>query len=424
MTTHNIHFGTNSYSFRIPRGNFIQRIEPKCQAPTASPEEIIRNALRNPISSPPLSKIAKGKHSAAILVPGKDRIAGADLFLPLLLQELNNAGISDKNVTVILATGTHAKHSEEEIKKLLGKEIASRLHCFEHECDNKIKLQFVGETTYGNNVWMDRAVLNADIKILTGRIIPHYFAGFGGGRKALLPGVSGFETICHNHRLTLNLENGIHRKVRPCSLNDNPVHLDMLEAANMVGPSFVLNTLLDANHNVIHAFAGDLEQAHYAGCIEAENIFKIKLKEPLDAVITSAGGWPYDCNFMQALKAVINIQEVVRPGGSILWIAQCPDGIKDGFLNWAKFKTTPDLEKAVRLNYNLTGHNSIMLRNLTQKARVALWSDLPDEDVKAMGLEPVKSLHEGINWLLESCSDKFNYSIVPFANITYTTIKN
>ncbi|MBW1812467.1 MAG: nickel-dependent lactate racemase [Deltaproteobacteria bacterium] len=424
MTTHKIHYGTNRFSFSLPRGNFISQIEPKCPSINDSPEAIIRYALDNPIGSPSLAKIAKGNRSAAILVPGKDRIAGAETFIPLLLEELITAGISDKNITIFLATGTHAKHSREEIERLIGKEIASRLHCFEHECNNEDNLHFVGETTYRNKIYINRTVLDTDIKILTGRIIPHYFAGFGGGRKALLPGVSGFETICRNHRLTLNPESGIHPEVRPCSLHNNPVHLDMLEAANMAGQSFVLNTLLDTNHNVIGAFAGDLEQAHYAGCIEAEKIFKIELKEPLDAVITSAGGWPYDCNFMQAIKAVLNVQEIIKPGGSILWIAKCPDGIKDGFLEWAKLKTTVDLEKAVRLNYNLTGHNSIMLRNITQKARVALWSDLSHNDVKALGFEPVDSIQEGVEWLLKSCEEAFNYSIVPYANITYAAIKN
>ena len=178
-------------------------------------------------------------------------------------------------------------------------------------------------------------MLGADIKVLTGRIIPHYFAGFGGGRKALLPGVAGVRTILANHRLTLDAARGWRPEVRPCSLDSNPVHLDMVDAARRVEGTFVLNTLLDTDHRVIGAVAGDLEAAHRAGCAAAEPIFRVPVSEPFDAVITSAGGAPYDCNFMQALKALFDVQEIVRPGGAILCAAECPEGMKRGFLRWA-----------------------------------------------------------------------------------------
>jgi nickel-dependent lactate racemase len=269
---------------------------------------------------------------------------------------------------------------------------------------------------------MDRDVLDAGVKVLTGRIIPHYFAGFGGGRKALLPGVSGLATILQNHRLTLDRAGGIHPHVRPCSLRGNPVHLDMLEAARLVAPVFVLNTLLDTDHRVIGAVAGELVAAHEAGCAQAKGIFQVKLKEPVDAVVTSAGGWPYDCDFVQALKAAFDVQGIVRDGGAMLWVAECPAGMKEGFGRWAQLESDGELEEAVRADYNLAGHNSIMLRKLIRRVSVGLWSALPDGEVRALGLTPVHSLAEGIDWLCGTVPDRFRYAVVPFANVTHTTL--
>jgi nickel-dependent lactate racemase len=196
----------------------------------------------------------------------------------------------------------------------------------------------------------------------------------------------------------------------------------MLEAARLVAPLFALNTILDTSHNLIRAFAGDVELSHEAGCARAAKIFKTELRAPLDAVITSAGGRPYDCNFMQALKAVFDVQEIVRPGGAILWIAECAGGMKKEFLRWGRIKSEEALESSVRSDYDLAGHNTVMLRKLTGRVRVALLSALPDEEVSTMGLQPVHSLQEGLDWLLDGFRSNFRYALVPFGNVTYATV--
>jgi len=418
-----IPYGAGEFEIALARGELVARIEPPCFAPHESAEAVVRRSLANPIGSERLRDMASGKRSAAILIPGKDRVAATDVSLPILLDELNEAGIPDQEVEVFIATGTHAKHSVADVAALLGKEAASRVRCREHTCSDDGEIRHVGTTKYGTEVYLHRGVLDAGIKVLTGRIIPHYFAGFSGGRKILIPGVAGFKTICQNHRLTLARGRGIHPQARPCSLEGNPVHLDMLEGAHLVQDVFVLNTLLDTNHNLIGAFAGALEAAHEAGCAEAERLFKVEVEGPLDAAITSAGGAPYDCNFMQALKAVFDIQEIVRTGGAILWVAQCPDGMKKGFLRWGTVESDDELEETVRSDYDLTGHNSIMLRRLIRRVRVALWSGLPDKDVRTVGLEPVHSLQEGLDWLQRNLPSSFRYGVVPHANVTYATLR-
>jgi nickel-dependent lactate racemase len=247
--------------------------------------------------------------------------------------------------------------------------------------------------------------------------VPHYFAGFSGGRKAVIPGVAGLRTIVANHRLTLAPDRGIRPSVAPCSLEENPVHLDMLEGARMARPDFCLNTLLDVGHRVVGAVAGDFERAHAEGCRLAAPMFRLAVDEPVDMAITSAGGLPYDVNFMQALKAVFNIQDAVRDGGAILWVAECAGGIHPGFLRWAAIPDDDELEAAVRADYHLTGHNSVMLRRLLRRVDVALCSALPERTVESLGLRPVASVGEGLEWLRRRFVRGCRGAVIPHANV-------
>jgi len=409
--------GAGKRTLRLPRGRFAGFLEPKTAVPSASSEELLRESLAHPIGSRPLHEIARGKKTAAILIPGKTRRAAAHAYVPALVAELNAAGLADENITAYLADGTHEQHFESDLIELLGGKMASRIRCRGHDCRDHEALCHVGTTRSGTPVWINRDVLQADVRVLTGRIVPHYFAGWSGGRKALIPGVAGCETITANHRLTLDPVQGIHPEVGPCSLAENPVHQDMLEGARMVGPEFCLNTILDADHRMVAAVAGDFVAAHEMGCRLSEEMLRIRVAEPVDLVVTSAGGLPYDVNFMQALKAVFNVQTIVRPGGAILWLAECAGGIHPGFLRWGRVKPDRELDAAVRADYDLTGHNSIMLRQLVRRAEIGLVSALPPDVVTGLGLQPLACIEEGIRWILGRFPGDFTYLVVPHASV-------
>lgn len=415
-------YGAGSLTFSLPSGRLVSRLEPLLPEPSTSPAALIARALREPIGSAPLRQVAAGKRSAAILIPGKARVAGTQAYVAALIAELNAAGVQDEHIEVFLADGTHEQHLESDILALLGPELAARVRCLGHDCRNEEALVEVGTTSFGTPVLLNRRVLAADVKISTGRIVPHYFAGFSGGRKALIPGVAGFRTILANHRLTLGPDRGIHPLVGACSLDGNPVHEDMLEGARLARPEFCLNTVFDARDRMVDVVAGDFEAAHREGCRRANDLLRMTLSEPVDALITSAGGHPYDYNFMQSLKAVFNVQDIVRPGGAMLWVAECPSGINPGFLPWAELESDADLEAAIRRRYALTGHNSLMLRQLVRRTEVALLSTLPHEVVSKLGLHPVASLDEGLAWLLDRLPDDFTYAVVPHANVMCATI--
>ena len=341
----------------------------------------------------------------------------------MLLSELNGAGIPDSRIEIFLADGTHEQHLKSDIEHLLGRDIAARVRCVGHDCRQEDQLTEVGTTSFGTPVLINRRVLDAEVKILTGRIVPHYFAGFSGGRKAMIPGVAGYTTILANHRLTLAEYRGIHPGAGACSLAANPVHLDMIEGSRMVKPEFCLNTLLNTDHEIVGAVAGDFEAAHEHGCRQAEQMFCLTVDKPVDVAITSAGGYPYDSNFMQSLKAVFNIQDIVRPGGLILWVAESAAGIHPGFLKWAAIASDEQLEESVRAGYDLTGHNSVMLRNLIRKVDVGFFSALPSHVVRALGLYPVSTIEEGLRWIIERFGQEFTYVVAPSANVICAVTK-
>ena len=190
----------------------------------------------------------------------------------------------------------------------------------------------------------------------------------------------------------------------------------------MAGTAFVFNTLLDQEDRIFDAVAGDLEAAHEAGCRRAARIFQLTVAGPVDAVITSPGGAPYDGDFIQAMKAVFNVQDVVKPGGAILCAAQCPEGMRKSFGRWTELPAGDALERAARRDYDLAAHNVLKLRALQQQVRIALWSALPPAEVRALGIEPVASLEEGVAWLNQGAPPGCSAAVVPCANVIHATV--
>ena len=415
-------YGSGHIALELPGSTSCIRIEPEGLPAVEAPGKILRRALDQPIGTPTLRELARGKATAAILVPGKTRLAATAHYVPALLDELRSGGLAAEKITIHLATGTHEHHLEADVAHLLGP-VASQVRCVAHACRAPEQLTALGRTSAGTPVSISTAVLDADLKILTGRIVPHYFAGFSGGRKALIPGVAGFDTICANHRLTLAEERGIHPAVAPTSLEDNPVHRDMVEAAALARPDFCLNTILDGDGELRSAVAGDWQAAFAEGCRVVDRCFHQRLSEPVDVLVTSAGGLPHDCNFMQALKAVLNLHTIVRPGGEILWLAECAGGMQPGFEEWASLRDDDELERAVRADYALTGHNSIMLRRLIRKARVHLHSTLPDEQVRSMGFVPAPSPAKTLAEIASRGSQRLRYAIATRANVLCASLR-
>jgi nickel-dependent lactate racemase len=419
MTQIQLRFGSQTLTAKQVHGEMSFMIAP-VEAENDSKQfekDPFTRALEKPIGSARLREIATGKKSAAILIPGKTRIAATSRYVPALVDELNQAGIQDRDITIFLATGTHEHHIECDFKSLVGEEIGNRVNLVAHDCHDGANTRYLGTTSYRTPVYINKQVLSCDVIIPTGRIVPHYFAGFTGGRKALIPGVAGFETIKANHRLTLDAGGGLNPRAGCCLTDENPVHLDMMEGAAFVNPAFMLNTVMDHKGSVVSVVAGDWIAAHREGCKTSQALFNFSLDAPVDALITGAGGSPYDCNFMQSLKALFNVQKVVKRGGHVLWIAECTFGIQPEFLSWCSIGNLVDLRQAVHERYDLKGHNSVMLRSVLSELNVALFSKLPPDTVSALGMHPVSSLEQGVEWLNRNCGRNFSYAVAPYANV-------
>lgn len=395
-------------------------VRPRPTAPPKPARALVEDALARPFGAPPFAEVVRGARSAVILVSGKDRVARADAYLPPLVRALTEAGVPKSEITVMMATGTHVRFTEADLGIIFGAGYDPALRYVAHDCMDDAALVTLGETSYGHAVRVNRQAYEADVKILTGRLTHHYFAGFTAGRKSVLPGVSAYAAILANHKLVVSGSDGqvVPPEIRNGNLAGNPVHEEMVEAAALYAPTFLVNTVLNSDHALTHVFAGDWQSAHAEGCRVVADHFEKHTGAQAELAVGSCGGDPYDCSFIQALKTLMNTHHCVADGGTYLLLAACPEGIKKGFLDWPRDVSLPELADLVRTQYNLSGHNTYLLREILNRIRVVLVSTCPREAVAHMGFVPASSPEEGLRLALERVPEKPETYIIPYGNIT------
>ena len=352
----------------------------------------LKEALANPIGSPPLKEIVSAGEKVAVIVNDDTRVANTDVFLPYLLEEIMAGGVLKEDITIVFANGTHRLLPEETMKQLIGEDIYHDYRIINHDCKDKDNLVYIGETSRGNRVEISRFVQEADKTILTGSIVYHFFAGYGGGRKALVPGVAGYDTILFNHRLMLSPGAELAR------LEGNPVHEDLLEAVALAKPDFLLNTVLNDKKEFLGFFAGHYVEAHAKACELVDQAYGTPIKETCELVIASCGGYPKDLNLYQAQKTLDNAVRAVSPGGVVILMAQCLEGFGSSVLEeWLdKYSSPEEIYEAVRKNFIIGGHKAYALTKHTEKARIIMVSDLPPDKVEKVYFTPARSLEEAI----------------------------
>lgn len=354
------------------------------------PSYAVQYALRFPIGSRPLAGLVNPLRKVVVLLSDATRPTGVDVFLPVLLRDLEIAGVKDENITLLVGTGAHGVLHGEELEQLVAPELRQRYRLVSHDCFDQSQLVQVGTTSCGNAVWFNRIAVEADLRILTGAVSIHPFAGYGGGRKALFPGVAGYDTICRNHALLL------HEQARPGILAGNPVHEDLLEGVAMVGPNFLVNTVVNEAGEMAAVFGGDVQQAHAAGVRAVQSCSAATVPTAADTVVASAGGFPYDINLYQAVKALQNANRIVKDGGKILLYAACEQGVGSGnFQQWGTQRlSSAELAAQLRQQFVLGKHKCFFVAEILERAEVYLCSDLPDELVESFGLRPFHQLSE------------------------------
>jgi nickel-dependent lactate racemase len=361
-----------------------------------SEETLLRQRIASPVGCPSLRRILKPGESVAVAISDVTRYSATEKFLTPLLRETDAAGISRKRVTLFVARGTHRALSVEELRAVVGPEISSGVHVEQSDPDGETV--HAGTTSAGTPVLLCRSLMEQDRIVLTGTISFHYFAGFGGGRKALVPGCAGRKTAEATHFRIFRTDGaGKHPLARPGILAGNPVHQDILEAVSMAPPSFLVNTLLTPEKKLFDAVAGHWQHAHEEGCARYAAVYRVRIPRKYPLVIASAGGFPKDINFIQSHKALDQAFAAVLPGGALILLAECADGFgSTQFFPWFRFSDPAEMERELRANYQIYGQTAHAAFVKASACRVILISSLRPEDVERMGMTPAASLEEAV----------------------------
>jgi lactate racemase len=352
-------FGDSQRAITIPEDSIVDLVAGKQVAAIADIPSAARVALHSPIGSPPLSVVVKPGDKIVIVASDMTRMwIRYDLFLPTLLDELNAAGIPDCDITLVVALGAHRRHTAAENTLTYGPDVVQRIRIVQSYALEAEHFVSLGKTSRGVEIKINRYVAAADKVILTGGISYHSMAGFSGGRKALLPGVSAYDSIQSNHRLCLHSEpgKGLNPNCASGSLLDNEMHQDMMEIAQAINPDFLLNAVYTPEGGFAAFVAGHWQEAWQEGCEIVRKMYEAPLSGKADLVITSAGGFPNDINFYQASKAVENASMAVRDGGVLIAAMECRD-IEDppDFSQWFDLQSLYDRETVLRENFTVPG---------------------------------------------------------------------
>ena len=394
---------------------------PRAAGPVADEIGAVRDAIENPIGTLPLRKIVRSGERVAIVVNDITRLTRTDLMLPPILGALNSAWIPDRNIFIVFALGIHRPQTDAERRRILGDEIYSRIRSFDHIATDDNALVEIGTTSFGNCVEINREVWEADRIIITGEIIYHLIAGYSGGRKSLIPGVAGFRTTTFNHRMIFN------PACRSGKLDGNPAHEDLLEACRMVAPDFLVNVVLSPEGKLIRVVAGHYELAHREGCHTVDQMLRVEIDAPYDLIVASAGGFPLDIDLRQAHKGLENACQALRPGGAILFYAECPHGagIRSFEEYVHRYGDDFEMRAALEREFVVGGHKAYWVARLGRLFRVYLVSGLDPEFVRRCHFTPVSpDGHEAaLADLLREMGPAARVAVVPYLGFTLPAVE-
>jgi len=414
-------YGKTDICVRVPARNLLGTIEPKERQAVADEKAEIDRALAEPIGAKRLAEIVKTESKVAIVVDDSTRKTPSEVMLLSVLAELNSAGVKDENVTVIFGCGTHRAVRPDEAEELIGKEAIKRLKFVSHCCTDP-ELVYVGTTkTHGNKVYINRIFAEADVRVLLGDVNYHYYAGYGGGRKSVLPAVSGEITIKQNHALMVS------SNAKAGNLQDNPVHIDMTEAARLAKVDFILNIVENKEGKIVRAFAGDLEAAFLEAVKLVDEMYRVYVDRRAEIVVVSSGGHPADINLYQACKGLDNALDVVKRGGVIILVAECLEGHGNQvFYDWmSRLGDQKTVEKEIKRNFLIGGHKAYYLLKALQNHPLILVSTLPDFYATSIfKFKTARAINDALNEAFKLTGSASRVWAIPVGNYTLAIFKS
>lgn len=368
-------------------------------------EEVVR-ALQNPIASKKLSEIVTAGEKVAIITSDITRPMPSRVVLPHILEELNLGGVKDEDIVIVFALGSHRAHTIEEMKYLVGDQVYDRVKCLDSDIKDFVHL---GTTENGTPIDIFTPVAEADRRICLGNIEFHYFAGYSGGAKAIMPGVSTRDAIQANHK------NMVKEEARAGNLDTNPVRIDIEATIDHIHIDFILNVVLNEDKEIIKAVAGHHKEAHRKGCKFLDGLYKIDIEEGGDIVMVSAGGFPKDLNLYQAQKALDNAKHAVKKGGVIILLASCKEGLGEHtFQEWLmEADQASDMITRIQADFKLGGHKAAAIAMVLEKAEVYLVSDLEADFVRSCFLQAFTSVEDAYEKAREKLGQDASVLVIP-----------
>jgi nickel-dependent lactate racemase len=400
-----IPYGKKEIEVRIPKKNYLATLMPQYRPGAEDEAGEIRRALDNPIGTKRLREIARGKKSAVIVVNDITRPTATYRLLPPLLEELREAGIGDKQIFFLVATGTHRDNTREELEGMLGKEIMERFRVLNHHCQDESIMVDLGKTRDGIPVFINRLFWEAEVKILTATIAPHQAAGFSGGRKSLLPGLASITTLKQHHGYSC-------RPDKPAMgwVEGNMFHENALEAAKMAGTDFILNTVQNHRKEITDVVAGDVEKAWLEGVKISRQIFEVKVPHTVEIVITTPGGYPKDIDLYQSQKSMAAAEMLVKEGGTVILPAECKDGVgARGFYEWMSAASCPQdvIDRFIREGYSIGSSKAWLFSRCLKRAEVIVVTTcIDDQTLQKMFAKRADSIEEAVRMALARHGEK------------------
>lgn len=412
-------YGKTQLTFDLPSDYRVRTIAPHHKDRLADPDAAVLEAIRNPIKSPPLREIVKAGETVCIITSDITRLSTRpDFILPALLQELNDCGIPDDQIFIMMACGDHRSQTPEEHRKLVGDRVYDRVRIYDHDAKDEANLVYLGDTRRGTPVWLNRMVHEADRIIITGGLSHHSFAGYGGGRKALLPGVAGYQTIQANHSLVVRKNPG--EVTGPGAIANNPLADDLMEAAYMAKPDFLINNVTNEHSEVVAVVAGELQEAWLEGVRICDSMFSIELDAAADLVIASAGGYPKDMQLYQSMKGLENAAKAVKDGGTIILVSECSDGPgHPEFVEAFRLGAVAEVGASLKERYTIQKFVCFFVSEIEARAAVILISSLPDDVVKEVGMIPAHSPAEALALAAARVPADAEAILIPYGMVTF-----
>ena len=391
-------YGKEQLTLQIPRQKLAGILQSKLHSytPDLSETALVAQALENPVGSPTLCELAKGKKKVVIIASDHTRPVPSRILAPLMLEQIRK-GNPDAQITFLISTGCHSGTTEAELIQKFGPEIVQSENIVIHDCDDAANMVSLGTLPSGGELVINRVAAEADLLVAEGFIEPHFFAGFSGGRKSVLPGIAGRATVMYNHNAAFIA----HPKARTGIIEGNPIHADMLWAAKKAKLAFICNVVINSKKQVVYAVAGDLEQAHKQGRQFLNDQCRVEAI-PSDIVISTNGGYPMDQNVYQSVKGMTAAEATVKPGGVIVMVSKCADG-HGGESFYHTFRAQKDLRKMMDGFLQTPPEQTIVdqwqsqvFARVLMTATVIYVSDMPPEQIRQLHMIPADSLSHAL----------------------------